>query len=64
MKSEEHAARAWGFPWHFTAMFLSLVILVTIVTGAFTEHFQSSSHDASLISMCSVVFVNTVLQEL
>lgn len=64
MKSEEHAARAWGFPWHFTARFLSLAILVPIVAGAFTEHFQSSCHGASLIPICSVVFVNTFLQEL
>jgi len=64
VKSEEHAARARGFPRHFTAMFLTLAIPVTIVAGAFTEHFQSFSHGASLIPMCSVVFVNTFLQEL
>jgi len=63
VKSEEHATRAWDFPWHFIAMFLTLAILVTIVAGAFTEHFQSSSHGASLIPICSVVFVKTFLQE-
>jgi hypothetical protein len=59
VKSEEHAVITWGFPWHFTAMFLKLVILITIVAGAFTENFRSSSHGVSVIPICSVVFVNT-----
>jgi hypothetical protein len=64
VKSEEHAVRTWGFPWHFTAIFLKLEILVTIVADAFTENFRSSSRGASLIPICNVVFGNTFLQEL
>jgi len=64
VKSEEHAVRAWGFPWHFIAMFLTLVFLVTIVAGACREHYRSFSHGASLIPVCSVVFVTAFLQEL
>jgi len=64
VKSEEHATKAGGFPWHFIAMFLTLALLFTIVAGAFRERFQSSSCGACLILICSIVFVNTFLQEL